>query len=78
MKISRHARNNMRLYKIREADILSAVESPGVSVTEENRMVAIKKFGDKFMGYPIKVVYENMEKEIFILTDYPLKRKMWR
>jgi hypothetical protein len=78
MKISRHARNNMRLYKISEADILSAVESPQVSDTEENRTVAIKKFRDKFLGYPLKVVYEKMEDEIIILTAYPLKKKLWR
>jgi hypothetical protein len=78
MKISRHARNNMRLYKISERDIMSAVESPDVSTKEENRMVAMKKFRDKFSGYPLKVVYEKIENEIFILTAYPLKKKMWR
>lgn len=78
MKISRHARNNMRLYKISEEDILSAVESPDVSATEENRNVAVKKFRDKFSGYPLKVVYEKIEKGIFILTAYSLKKKMWR
>jgi hypothetical protein len=78
MKISRHARNNMRLYKISEKDIMSAVESPDVSTKEENRMVAMKKFRDKFSGYPLKVVYEKIENEIFILTAYPLKKKIWR
>ena len=78
MKISRHARNNMRLYKISEADILNAVESPDASGTEENRTVAVKKFRDKFLGYPLKVVYEKMGNEIFVLTAYPLKKKMWR
>jgi hypothetical protein len=78
MKISRHARNNMRLYRISEKDIMSAVESPDVSTKEENRMVAMKKFRDKFSGYPLKVVYEKIENEIFILTAYPLKKKIWR
>jgi hypothetical protein len=78
MKISRHARNNMRLYKISEDDIMSAVESPDVSATEENRMIAMKKFRDKFSGYPLKVVYEKIKGEIFILTAYPLKKKMGR
>lgn len=78
MKISRHARNNMRLYKISERDIMSAVESPDVLTKEENRMVAMKKFRNKFSGYPLKVVYEKIENEIFILTAYPLKKKMWR
>ena len=78
MKISRHARNNMRLYKISEKDIMSAVESPDVFTKEENRMVALKKFRNKFSGYPLKVVYEKIEDEIFLLTVYPLKKKMWR
>lgn len=78
MKISRHARNNMRLYKVSERDIIGAVESPDVSTKEENRMVAIKNFQDKFSGYPLKVVYEKVENEIFIVTVYPLKRIIWR
>jgi len=78
MKISRHARNNMRLYKVSERDISSAVESPDISTKEENRMVAMKNFQDKFSGYPLKVVYEMVEKEIFVVTVYPLKRKVWR
>jgi len=57
---------------------MSAVESPDVSATEENRMIAMKKFRDKFSGYPLKVVYEKIKGEIFILTAYPLKKKMGR
>lgn len=78
MKISRHARNNMRLYKISERHIIGAVETPDVSAKEENRMVAIKGFQNKFSGYPLKVVYEKIENDIFIVTAYPLKRKVWR
>ena len=68
----------MRLYKVSERDISSAVESPDISTKEENRMVAMKNFQDKFSGYPLKVVYEMVEKEIFVVTVYPLKRKVWR
>jgi hypothetical protein len=57
MKISRHARNNMRLYKVSERDITSTVESPDGSTQEENRTVAMKNFEHKFSGYPLKVVY---------------------
>jgi hypothetical protein len=78
MKISRHARNNMRLYKVSERDIIDAIESPDVLAKEENRVVVMKNFQRKFSGYPLKVVYEMVEKEIFILTVYPLKRKMGR
>jgi len=68
----------MRLYKVSEKDIIAAVESPDVSTKEVNRMAVMKNFQNKFSGYPLKVVYEVVEKEIFIVTVYPLKRKMWR
>ncbi len=68
----------MRLYKVSGGDIIAAVESPDVSTKEEDRIAVMKKFRDKFSGYPLKVVYERVEKEIFIVTVYPLKRKMWR
>ena len=78
MKISRHARNNMRLYKISEKDILDTIESADVSSREGGKAVAMKKFQDKFSGYPLKVVYATAGNELFIVTVYPLKRKMWR
>ncbi len=76
MRISRHARNNMRLYKIGEGDILEAIKSPDMSDKEGNKMIAIKKFQNKFSDYPLKVVYN--EDENFIITVYPLKKKKWR
>ncbi len=78
MEISRHARNNMRLYNISERDIGSAIDSPDTSDKEGNKVVAVKKFPDKYSGYPLKVVYEKIENEIFVITAYPLKKKMWR
>ena len=78
MEISRHARNNMRLYNISEGDILDAIDSPDVSGREGDKVVAVKKFRDKFSGFPLKVVYEMIENELFIITAYPIKKKMWR
>ena len=78
MEISRHARNNMRLYNISERDILNAIESPDVSGKEGDRIVVMKKFQDKFSGFPLKVVYEKMRNQLFIITAYPIKKKMWR
>ena len=59
MKISRHARNNMRLYEISERDIFNTIESPEDSTEEEDRLVAVKKFSGKFSEYPLKVVYKQ-------------------
>jgi hypothetical protein len=78
MEISRHARNNMRLYNISERDILNAIESPDVSDKERDKVVVVKKFQDKFSGFPLKVVYEKIGNELFIITAYPIKKKMWR
>ena len=78
MEISRHARNNMRLYNISERDILNAIDLPDVSGREGNKVVAVKKFQDKFSGFPLKVVYEKIGNELFIITAYPIKKKMWR
>ena len=78
MKISRHATNNMRLYNISEKDISEAIESADVEEIEGNKLVALKQFKNRFSGYPLKVVYERMANQLFIVTAYPLKKKMGR
>jgi hypothetical protein len=66
------------LYNISERDILNAIDSPDVSGREGEKVVAVKKFRDKFSGFPLKVVYEKIGNEIFIITAYPIKKKIWR
>jgi hypothetical protein len=78
MKLSRHARSNMRLYKISEMDILNTIKSPEGSTKEEERLIAMRKFPGKFSGYPLKVVYQKSDDEPFIITVYPLKKETWR
>ncbi len=78
MKISRHAKNNIRLYQISKTDILKAVESPDITDIEGNNIIYIKKFRNKYSGYPLKVVCKKIEEELFIITSYPLKKKIWR
>lgn len=78
MKFSRHARNNMRLYNISERDISEILDLPDILDREGIKMIAIKKYQNRFSGYPLKVVYEKREDEIFIITAYPLKKKLWR
>jgi hypothetical protein len=77
MKISRHARDNMRLYKISEKDILETIESADVSSREGDKAVALRKFRNRFLHYPLKVVYETVGNELYVVTVYPLKKKMW-
>ncbi len=78
MKTSRHARNNIRLYKISETDIINTIELPDSSDKEGNRLIAFKKFPKKYDGYTLKVVYEIKAGETFVITAYPLKKKRWR
>ena len=78
MKLSRHAKNNIRLYKIAEKDIIETIKLPDSTNKEGNKLVAIKKFQKKFSGYPLKVVYEKTGPDIKVITAYPLKKKCWR
>ncbi len=66
IKLSRHARNNARLYKIFETDIIETIELPDLSDIEGNKIIAVKKFPGRFSGYSLKVVYEEIDKEIFM------------
>lgn len=78
MKLSRHARNNIKLYEIEEDDIRKTIEIPDMIDKEGLKTITIKKFSGKYFGYPLKVVYEKREDELFVITTYPLKEKLWR
>lgn len=68
----------MKLYNISEKDILKVIELPDTSGIEGHKMISIKMFHDKFLGNPLKVVYEKTEHKLFIITVYPLKNMLWR
>ena len=78
IKLSRHARNNMRLYNIGRGDILEALKSSDVSDIEGESLIAIKSLKDRFSGLPLKVVYKKYGDDILVITAYPLKKKRWR
>jgi hypothetical protein len=78
MRLSRHVKNNMKLYGIAAEDIEKTVREPDTAGTEGGKTVALRKFGRRFLGYPLKVVYEKTGAEEFVITAYPIKRKMWR
>lgn len=63
---------------VSERDILNAIDSPDVSGKEGDNAVVMKQFQDKFSGFPLKVVYEKIGDEVFLITAYPIKKKMWR
>ena len=68
----------MRLYKISERDILITIRNPDVKAEETGKTTSLKKIPHRFSGYPLKVIYTIKEKEIFVITVYPLKKKIWR
>ena len=78
MRLSRHARNNMRFYDIMEADLTSAIEAHDHIEVAEGKMTVLKMFPGKFSGYPLKVVFQKVENEIIIVTAYPLKKALRR
>jgi hypothetical protein len=74
MNLSRHTKNNMRLYKITEKDIMDAIESPDSTGVEGDKLIALKRFSSKYSQYPLKVIYTKTKGEVTIVTAYPLKR----
>ena len=80
MKIqaSRHARSNMKLYGITLDDISATILASDTTQSEGSKLVALKKFRNKFSGYPLKVVYEESAEDVLIITVCPLKKKVWR
>lgn len=82
LRLSRHARHHLKLYGIHVKEILEAIESPDADPdakeVESNKRTAIKRIAGRFSGYPLKVVYERTEDEVFVITVYPLKKKPGR
>lgn len=68
MRLSRHARNNIKLYEITDNDIRKTIEFPDIIEKESLKIIAIKRFSGKYSGYPLKVVYEKREEELFVIT----------
>ena len=77
MRISRHARNNMRLYQISRDEIEESIKTPDERDKEGRYHVAYKIFSDRFSSLPLKVVYA-VDKEPFVVTVYPVRGTRWR
>ncbi|MDP2168774.1 MAG: DUF4258 domain-containing protein [Thermodesulfovibrionales bacterium] len=78
LKLSRHVRNNMRLYGIQMDEPLEAINSPDIIEAESDKIVVIKRFRGRFSGYPLKAVYKRQGDNTFAITVYPLKKKYRR
>ena len=70
IKISRHAKNNLRLYKISINDIKSSINSYNSSYNEDDKLIYIKIFKNRFNNYPLKVVTKQEKSQIISLEDF--------
>jgi len=73
-KLTRHAKNRMRMHGITEAEVDSAIEKPDFSEpSAEGRTNVWKKIDDK----SIRVTYKNEPSRILVITAVK-KKKGWR
>jgi hypothetical protein len=75
---TRHAKNNIRLYKIKKEDIEEVLEKAETRYTEEGRHIAIKRIKGKFGNMPLKVIYMIENDDKIIITVYPLRKTFER
>jgi len=68
---TRHARTRMQLYNIPQYFISNLLEEE-IILGQLGKQVIVKSV--KGTQYPIKIVFEVREKDIIIITVYPLKR----
>lgn len=78
LRITRHARNNIRLYGIQEADLEVVLEGPDSLTNERDRWIAVKTIPGRFYGFPLKVVYTVENDDVVVITTYPVKRRYRR
>ena len=77
IKLSRHSKNNIRLYGITQTEIEQCINNPDKKDVEGKYLIAYKVFPGRFSDLPLKVVYV-IEQNYFVITTYPLKKCYWR
>jgi len=55
IRLSRHARNNIRLYKIELQEIVLTINSPEQKVHEGNRVVALRAHPNNSQVIPLRL-----------------------
>lgn len=79
INFSRHARRRMRLYKIDETDIRTAVE---YSITTKGLIEGKHEIINHDLkikyGYPLKTVFVIENNRVKVITAYPLKKERAR
>lgn len=74
IRLSRHAKRRIRLYKIEEKDVIDALQK--VELHNEGKFdVIIEELKEKYK-YPLKISYDVTENLIMVITAYPFKGKI--
>jgi len=78
IKLSRHSKNNIRLYEITQIEIEQCLTDPDKKDRENDYFIAYKTFTGRFSGLPLKIVYVVENNCIVVISAYPLKKSYWR
>ena len=75
---SRHAKRRAKLYNLDLDDIVEILGSLNLKDFENYKQNEIidTRFSEKY-GYPLKIIFQIEEMKIIIITNYPLKRKLY-
>jgi hypothetical protein len=72
IKLTRHAKRRMKLYKISFEDIDLVLKNGQKFQNRDNTITFIYKLTDRKL--PIKVVSKQIDNDYLVITSYPLKR----
>ena len=64
----------MRLYGIHQYEVEETLRYPDLFETEGTRSIAIKRFANRFEGFPLKVVYPIEGKTTVVISTYPYEK----
>lgn len=74
IKFSRHSKRRLKLYSIKEEEVISKINiflSQSKFNDDKLEIIEKLKLSDK---YPIKIVFEKFKQEVIVITVYPLKK----
>ncbi|OGH60368.1 MAG: hypothetical protein A3G34_10025 [Candidatus Lindowbacteria bacterium RIFCSPLOWO2_12_FULL_62_27] len=70
--LTRHAKNNLRLFRIDRSDVDQTIDPSNKVADEGKYTIYLKQFPAKYGGLPLKVVTNDPDKAV--ISAYPLKR----
>ena len=79
IKYTRHAKRRMKLYNISIMDVENALNNfDEAFTTQDDTHIILKRFGERFKGMIIKIIYLIENNKKIILSAYPLKKSYKR